>query len=106
MPSRPTQHRPPWANRGGLSQEQRYDRRRGSAARRGYDADWQQLRAAHLRENPWCVFCAEAGETKPAVEVDHIVEVRLAPERRLDPTNLRSLCKPHHSQRTHRGRPR
>ncbi|WP_237390129.1 hypothetical protein [Gluconobacter sp. Gdi] len=34
--------------------------------------------------------------------MDHIVSVRECPSRRLDPTNLRTMCQSHHSSRTSR----
>jgi 5-methylcytosine-specific restriction endonuclease McrA len=71
------------------------ERARGSAAARGYDAAWRKVRAEQLKAHPWCVECG-----LEATDVDHIVSVRQAPERRLDRTNLRSLCHRHHSQRT------
>lgn len=70
----------------------RFDRTRPSASARGLDADWRRLRLEHLRAHPYCVRCGA-----PAREVDHIVPRSVAPERRLDPTNLQSLCKSHHS---------
>ncbi len=49
-------------------------------------------------------MCAQQGrETLPEM-VDHIVPVRVAPERRLDPTNLQSLCWPHHNSKTQKER--
>ena len=70
----------------------RFDKTRPSASARGLDADWRRLRAEHLRKHPWCRRCGD-----PAREVDHIVPRSAAPERRLDPTNLQSLCTPCHS---------
>lgn len=70
----------------------RFDKTRPSATARGLGADWRKLRAAHLERNPWCCRCGRAAQ-----EVDHIVPRRVAPERRLDPTNLQSLCTPCHS---------
>lgn len=70
----------------------RADKKRGTASQRGLGADWRKLRAAHLKQNPYCVRCGEW-----ATDVDHIVPRRIAPERRLDPSNLQSLCKRHHS---------
>lgn len=70
----------------------RFDKGRPSASARGLGADWRRLRNEHLRKHPKCVRCGE-----PAQEVDHIIPRSVAPERRLDPTNLQSLCKAHHS---------
>lgn len=71
----------------------RFDKGRPSASRRGLGADWRKLRAAHLDRHPNCRICGAPGE-----EVDHITPRRVAPERRLDPTNLQTLCKPCHSR--------
>lgn len=54
---------------------------------------------AHLAEHPWC---EEPGCRVLATDVDHIESVEDAPERRLDPLNLRSYCHAHHSRRTAR----
>src|SRR4051812_25137497 len=59
------------------------------------DYPWKKLRAAHRRAYPFCVRCGARGEA-----VDHIVPVRQAPERRLDPTNVRTLCTSCHSKIT------
>lgn len=72
----------------------RFDKDRPSAAARGLGADWRKLRARHLERNPRCVRC---GAKEEKMEVDHIVPRRVAPERRLDPTNLQTFCKSCHS---------
>src|SRR5262245_6843632 len=51
---------------------------------RGYDSDWERLRASVLKAQPYCVPCEAEGVTRQARMVDHIIPVRLAPERRLD----------------------
>jgi 5-methylcytosine-specific restriction endonuclease McrA len=76
-----------------------WDRRRGTASQRGYDAGWRKLRARFLAANPQC---EHPGCRSAANEVDHIQSVRLRPDLRLEWSNLRALCKPHHSQRTAR----
>ena len=63
--------------------------------RRPYDRDWQRVRKRHLAQHPTCVRCGAAG-----VDVDHVVSVRKAPDRRLDPTNLQTLCHGCHSRIT------
>jgi 5-methylcytosine-specific restriction protein A len=68
-----------------------YDQQRGSSAARGYSSDWTKLRNIFINENPLCAHCLARGEIKAATLVDHIVPVRVAPERRLDKTNLQSL---------------
>lgn len=74
------------------------DESRPSARRRGYDAAWERIRAEHLELEPWCRVHLAAGELIRATEVDHILARRHGgPD---DHSNLRSLCKSHHSRRT------
>ncbi|WP_409076640.1 HNH endonuclease [Nitratireductor rhodophyticola] len=73
------------------------DQARGTPAKRGYDAAWRKVRGEHLAANPRCVECGGK-----ATHVDHIQSVREAPRRRLDRTNLRSMCHSCHSRRTAR----
>lgn len=63
-----------------------------AARARGYDKAWSTLRDKHLTAHRNCVVCGE-----PAVIVDHIVTVKQNPRRRLDPSNLQSLCRRHHN---------
>lgn len=69
-----------------------YDVSRGSAASRGYDADWRKTREAVIREQPICAFhgvskvCTGLSET-----VDHIQPLSAGGER-LGRANLRGLC--------------
>lgn len=79
-------------------QREAADRRRGTSAERGYDSTWRALRIIHLNASPLCVFHLERGEYVAATIADHIESVRDAPERRLDPTNIQSLCKPCHDR--------
>jgi 5-methylcytosine-specific restriction protein A len=79
--------------------------RRGS---RGYStAAWQTARRMYLAGHPHCeAFSIENGTAiycgEPATEVDHIDGLGPRGPRGTDPTNLRALCKTHHSQRTGR----
>jgi len=66
---------------------------------RDYKDGWREYRERYLRAYP---ACCEPGCDRPATEVDHIVAVKVAPDRRLDPTNCRPYCKRHHSARTAR----
>ncbi len=63
---------------------------RVSACRRGYDRNWAKLRAEFIRANPVCVFCRH-----PAAVVDHVRPLT-AGGARLDPGNLRSVCRKCH----------
>ena len=83
-----------------VAAERRYEQGRGSASARGYDRTWQRVRLQVLRGEPLCRFCAAAGLVVAASEVDHVVPIAQAPQRRLDRSNLRPLCKPCHSART------
>lgn len=73
----------------------RSDGSRPSARARGYDGAWEVARARHLSRHPACVDCGE-----PATLVDHIVSIRKAPHRRLDPTNYQSMCATCHGRKT------
>lgn len=65
-----------------------YDRQRGSAADRGYDAAWQRIRMRKLRRDPICERCLNQGRTKGADLVHHINEN----PKDNRPENLMSLC--------------
>ncbi|HKV14528.1 MAG TPA: AAA family ATPase [Reyranella sp.] len=56
-------------------------------------------RRAYLRAFP---VCSVEGCGEPATDVDHVLSVQDRPDLRLDPSNFRSFCHPHHSQRTAR----
>ncbi|MBI0435415.1 HNH endonuclease [Roseomonas sp. KE0001] len=77
-----------------------WDRERGSASSRGYDQHWRQLREAVLAAEPLCRFCAAQGRVTAATEADHIQPLRLRPDLRLVPSNIRPLCTPCHRQVT------
>lgn len=81
----------------------RGDGSRPSACARGYGRTWQRLREIHLAENPLCVECEQLGMVVAAEEVDHIIPHRGNDDLLLEPTNLQSLCKRHHSKKTARG---
>lgn len=105
MPMKPPQQRKPWE--GSAAEERRkakadLDRRRGSAAARGYDAVWQRLRASYLAAYPLCVMCRASGQTTAASVVDHIRPIAERPDLRLEWSNLQSLCKPHHDREKQR----
>jgi 5-methylcytosine-specific restriction protein A len=86
--------------RQGREADRRYDRQREQAHLRGYDATWRRLRAAVMAEEPLCRACRAEGHVTPAVDVDHITPVSVAPERRLDRANLQPLCRMHHRLKT------
>jgi 5-methylcytosine-specific restriction protein A len=98
MPRDVPTHRPSWLPKRSSAQE--YDRARGSARQRGYDAEWEKLRRQVLAERPVCE--APGCGSTDRLNVDHIQSLREAPHRRLDRSNLRVLCHPCHSARTAR----
>lgn len=59
-------------------------------------AQWLKGRAWHLRQNPLCVFCAEAGRAEPATVVDHIIPHKGDVGLFFDTKNWQSLCAPCH----------
>jgi len=68
-----------------------HDATRGNAQDRGYDGDWQKLRAYYLRRHPLCERCEGDGRTTVAVLVHHIVPISDGGAR-LDERNLMALC--------------
>jgi len=61
---------------------------------------WRKLRQYHITRNPLCKSCGDSGLTIVADVVDHIEEIRDNPQRRLDTTNLQSLCHSCHNRKT------
>lgn len=77
--------------------------RQGSAASRGYDADWRRIRLQVLEAEPLCRSCAEQGRVTQAVEVHHLEGfTSLADPRRLATSNLAPICRPCHAQASQR----
>lgn len=80
---------------------QAHDRKRGSAAQRGYGVRWRKLRATQLAMEPLCRECLANGRTTAATDVDHIVARRDGGSDGYE--NLQSLCHSCHSSKTARG---
>lgn len=77
-----------------------YDKHRGTAARRGYDAAWQRAKNEALdRDEHLCQPCKLEGKLVRATEVDHIEELADGGAR-LDKKNLLSVCHSHHMAKT------
>lgn len=74
------------------------DRRRPSAARRGYTRRWARYARAYLAEHPVCVRCGRASE-----QVDHVRAVT-GPEDEgfWNEANHQALCRRCHSSKTAR----
>lgn len=75
---------------------------RTDGAHATYDHRWRRLSEQHRAKNPLCKNCWDNGITTPADDVDHIVPIYKAPGRKYDPTNLQSLCKKCHIEKTKR----
>lgn len=93
---KPLHNHPDLVKRREKEAKDRYDLTRPNAADRGYDAEWQAFRREIIKKFPACEVCGSTHR----LNVDHIVSVRDAPDRRLDETNVRVLCQTHHSRRT------
>lgn len=59
---------------------------------------WRRLRDAFIRANPLCSNCARYDRVRQAVIVDHVTPLKKAPERALDASNLRGLCRACHNR--------
>ena len=77
-----------------------HGRRKASPAARGYDWTWQKLSKRFRKSHPLCERCKEVGKLKPVDIVDHVVPISEDWSRRLDETNLMSLCHQHHREKT------
>lgn len=85
-------------------QAQRYDKERGTAASRGYNARWAAYSRRYRKENPLCVDCLARGvltSVEHGGHVDHVKAVS-GPDDPLfwEPSNHQSLCQPCHSAKT------
>src|ERR1700733_11172024 len=78
-----------------------HDKWRGNASSRGYGSDWKRVRMQVLKRDKFlCLICLAAGRVTAALDVDHIIPISIAPERRLDTTNCQSLCRACHRIKT------
>lgn len=53
---------------------------------------WESVRNRFVKDNPSCALCGD----KSGVEVHHVKPFHLFPALELDPSNLITLCRPHH----------
>lgn len=97
MPMKPPTHYQRLVKAGRIKVQPKTDNR-ASAAARGYDHLWAQTRDLFIMENPCCALCGG-----PASMVDHVVPLNSGGAR-LDPDNLRSLCRDCHARVTARYR--
>lgn len=64
---------------------------------------WKRTRAAHRQQEPLCRECMKAGVTRLGDMVDHIVRIRDGGNP-TDPSNLQTMCDPHHNAKRQRER--
>lgn len=74
-----------------------YDSQRGDSGQRGYDANWQKVRAWKARCDPLCEMCLKQGISRALDVVHHIVPI-VKGGARLDLDNLMSICSMHHEE--------
>jgi 5-methylcytosine-specific restriction endonuclease McrA len=75
---------------------------RTSTTERGYDNAWRRLRASILERDGYrCRYCGADATT-----VDHVVSIRVAPNLRLEPSNLVACCVRCNSTKANKGRRR
>lgn len=80
-----------------VHQRETYRQQKKSSHRANdYDWQWRKLRAWHIKRFPLCINCLGDGKIVAADEVHHKIPITVDPSRRLDPTNLISLCDPCH----------
>lgn len=65
-----------------------------------YDHTWRKLSIRFRQQNPLCAICLANDLVTLATEVDHITPIKHEPERKLDWSNLQSLCHSCHSRKT------
>ena len=78
-----------WAQEARAHAHHAQDRKRGSAAQRGYGAPWQRIRRQTLRREPLCARCGRAAE---------VVHHRDEDSRNNAENNLMSLCRACHER--------
>ena len=84
------------------ARDRRYSKKRDPEIEAFYNSkEWRQLRAYKISQDYMCEECE--GDPKPAVDVHHVVPIREDWSRRLDITNLHSVCAACHSK--HHPRP-
>lgn len=72
-------------------------RPRPSARQRNYTTKWDKARAEYLKQNPWCVYCAQQGKQVKATTVDHETPHRGDWSIFWNRRDWQGLCTTHHS---------
>lgn len=96
MPDKPPRHIDP----GRQAAKTKADKQRQLSQSEIYDRQWRKL-SKYIRDtHPVCELCLAEGFVTASEVVDHIIPVAIAPERRLDISNLRSCCSSCHNKVT------
>ena len=77
-----------------------YDKIRGNASKRGYDAIWRKARKSFLAKNPFCVRCMLTRKVTPSTVVDHIIPHKGNMKLFWGKSNWQALCKTCHDKKT------
>lgn len=77
-----------------------YDKRRGSAAARGYGYKWQKASKTYLLNHPFCVRCLAKNVYEKATVVDHIKPHKGNQQLFWNKNNWQALCKRCHDIKT------
>lgn len=87
------------AHRGQTDRERKraFDRRRPTAAQRGYDSRWQKSSRGFLAKHPLCAPCQRKGRVTLATLVDHVRPHRGDKVLFWDRANWEPSCTPCHS---------
>ncbi|MDB5053135.1 MAG: endonuclease [Bacilli bacterium] len=82
--------------------QQTYNKERGTAAERGYNARWKKARIIYLKRNPLCVCedCKRTGSVVAATVVDHIIPHKGNYELFWNQNNWQSMSEEHHNRKT------
>ena len=81
--------------------DRQYNEKRDPKLRKFYSsARWKKVRKRYISKNPLCEHCLERDRVKPADVVDHIIPVKVDWSKRLDASNLQSLCNSCHAKKT------
>jgi 5-methylcytosine-specific restriction protein A len=95
MPVRPPTYRSP-NQRSPEQVRADYERRRGSARSRGYDANWDRQAGDFKRAHPDCLGCKAVGRRSATAVVDHVIPHKGDRGLMWDKRNWQPSCRFHH----------
>lgn len=93
MPNKPERRKRPW-------KPERKPYQSIKAYQDFYNSpEWRKVSKEYREKNPYCVRCKQEGVNTRAEVTDHIKRLR-AGGARFDYSNLQSLCRKHHNQKS------